>query len=92
MSILTNEDRNDVVSHTIGNVGGAKVKVRKGFSLVTLVGRRFRPSQVSIALQNAHIEPAAVFATPSGTATCAILHEEDTDPAIRVIHEEVLDR
>jgi len=91
MSILTNEDRNDIVSHIIGNVGGAKAKVRKGFSLVTLVGRRFRPSQVSIALRNAHIEPAAVFATPSGTAICAILHEEDTDPAIRVIHEEVLD-
>jgi aspartate kinase len=92
ISILTNEDRNDIDSHIIESAGGAKVKVRNGFSLVTLVGKRFRPSQVSVALQNAHIEPTAVFAPPSGTAACAILHEKDTDQAIRVVHGEVLDR
>jgi aspartate kinase len=92
MSILANEDREEIVSQSIGNLGGAKVKVRMGFSLVTLVGARFRPSQVSAALQKAHIEPTAVFATPSGTATCTVLGEEDTDPAIRAIHEEVLER
>jgi aspartate kinase len=92
MSVTTNGDPNDIASRIAGNVGGANVKVRKGFSLVTLVGRRFRLSQVSVALQNAHIEPAAVFAMPSGTAMCAVPHEEDTDPAIRAIHEEVLGR
>jgi len=91
MSIITNESRSDKVSEIVGNTGrGIKVEVRKGLSLVSLVGKRFRLSQVSDALRRASIEPMAILTTPSGITTCSIVGETDTDTSIRALHEALL--
>lgn len=91
MSIITNEGRSDKVSKIAGNISGdIKVDVRNGLSLVSVVGKRFRLSQVSDALRKASIEPMAVLTTPSGITTCTIVDEKDNDPSIRALHEELL--
>lgn len=91
MSMMTNESRSGKVSEIAGNAGREiKVEVRKGLSLVSLVGKRIRLSQVHDALQKAEIEPMAVLKTPSRITACTIVDEKDTDPSIRALHEELL--
>jgi aspartate kinase len=90
MYIIADEDRSTKVSEIVGNIGrDIKVEVRKGLSLVSLIGKRFSLSQVSDALRKASIEPIAILTAPSGITKCSIVGETDTDTSIRALHEEL---
>jgi aspartate kinase len=91
MALITNESRSDKVADAIRRIGGdVTVNVRKGFSLVAVIGMRFQQPRVYESLRKAGVEPTIVIKTPSGMTTCAIVDQEETDTSVRALHEELL--
>jgi aspartate kinase len=93
ITFVTNESRSDKVVEIVRRIrAGATVDVRKGLSLVAVVGGRFQQSQVYESLRKVGVEPMIVIKTPSGMTICAIVDQTETDTAIRALHHRLLAR
>ena len=91
ITLVTNESRNEKVVEIVRNItAGATVNVRKGLSLVAVVGERFQQSQVYESLRKVGVEPMIVIKTPSGMTICTIVDQTETDTSIRALHDLVL--
>jgi len=66
------------------------VNVRRGLSLVAVVGGRFRQSQVYESLRKMGVEPVIVIKAPSEMTVCAIVDQTETVASIRGLHDGLL--
>jgi aspartokinase len=91
IALVTNESRSDKVVEVVRRIGpDATVNVRKGLSLVAVIGKRFQQSQVYESLRKAGVEPMIVTKTPSGMTLCAIVDQTATHTSIRALHNGLL--
>jgi aspartate kinase len=93
MSIVMKDERSGQIAEIARKIGGdVAVNVSSGLSLVAVIGRRFKQSQVYETLKQAGIDPMFVMKTPSGMTTCAIVDQTQTDASIRALHNVVATR
>ena len=91
IALVANESHSDKVVEVVRRIGAnATVNVRKGLSVVALVGRRFQQSQVYESLRKSGVEPMIVIKTPSGMTICAILDQTAIDTSVRALHDVLL--